>query len=655
MCPDLIEKLPVAICGCDVQGRIVWFNARAVALWGRIPRSDDDLERFCQAYSFGRQQIAPDQTPMVAVLKAGISIRGVECLVERPDGSHIWTIAHIEPIKDENGRVVGAINCFHETTELHLATETLEDLFQNAIMALHLVSGDGTILRANARELEILGYAPDEYIGRNIAEFHVDQATVVDMLERLSRNEQLVQYPARLRAKDGSIRHALVSSNARFRDGQFVNTRCFTVDITERLRVEERMRRQEEQHLAATYQYAPIGIAEVDADGRLLRANSQACRLLGYSSDEALGRSIFEETVDQDGEADREQFRRQVAGESDRYTIEKRIHRQDGSYVWASIISSSVRDADGRFLYAVRVQQDITEHKRHEEERKEREEHERLLMREVNHRAKNMLSLVQAIARQTATRNPEDFVERFSERIQALSANQELLVRNEWRGVEIEDLVRAQLSHFADLIGSRIVVDGPKLRLNAVSAQAIGLALHELATNAGKYGALSTDKGRVDVFWATDGDALTMTWTEREGPPVSAPKRSGFGTTVMERMAEASLGGTVGLDYAPSGLTWRLTCPAESALEPGEQSSSARDRTTLLKKFSMARRHVATGEQNVARQREIVARLERGGHNSLVAKSLLASFEELQNMHIAHRDRLEKALGSTSRHRRRRG
>ena len=135
--------------------------------------------------------------------------------------------------------------------------------------------------------------------------------------------------------------------------------------------------------------------------------------------------------------------------------------------------------------------------------------------------------------------------------------------------------VRAQLSLFVDLISSRIVLDGPKVRLKAASAQAIGLAVHELATNAGKYGALSTDNGRVDVCWATDGGALTMSWTERDGPPVRAPKRRGFGTTVMERMAEASLGGTVDLDYAPSGLTWRLTCPTKSTLEGQQRSSSA--------------------------------------------------------------------------------
>jgi two-component sensor histidine kinase len=200
-------------------------------------------------------------------------------------------------------------------------------------------------------------------------------------------------------------------------------------------------------------------------------------------------------------------------------------------------------------------------------------------MREINHRAKNMLSVVDAIAHQTVAKTPEDFIERFSERIQALSSNQDLLIRSEWHGVEIEDLVRAQLAPFADLIGSRIVVRGPKLRLNTASSQAIGLALHELATNASKYGALSADGGRVDVCWRTDGNTFTMGWTERDGPSVSAPQRRGFGSIVMETMAERSLNGKVDLEYAPSGLTWRLTCPAANALEPVAQSVPERSRS----------------------------------------------------------------------------
>jgi two-component sensor histidine kinase len=130
--------------------------------------------------------------------------------------------------------------------------------------------------------------------------------------------------------------------------------------------------------------------------------------------------------------------------------------------------------------------------------------------------------------------------------------------------------VRAQLPHFADLIGSRIAVDGPKLRLNATAGQAIGLALHELATNAGKYGALSVDTGHVDVRWRPESDIFIMSWTERNGPPVSPPERHGFGSTVVGTMVERSVGGEVELNYAPSGLIWRLTCPAANALEPRE-------------------------------------------------------------------------------------
>src|SRR5215472_14887385 len=181
-------------------------------------------------------------------------------------------------------------------------------------------------------------------------------------------------------------------------------------------------------------------------------------------------------------------------------------------------------------------------------------------MREVNHRAKNMLSLVQAIARQTAAREPEDFILRFTERIQALAANLDLLIRNEWQGVDVEDLVRAQLAHFADLIGSLIPVDGPRLRLNAAASQAIGLALHELSTNAAKYGALSVAAGCVDVGWRLDGDVFIMSWTERNGPPVSRPERRGFGTTVVDSVAKRTVGGEVQLEYAPSGLIWRLNC-----------------------------------------------------------------------------------------------
>jgi PAS domain S-box-containing protein len=325
------------------------------------------------------------------------------------------------------------------------------------------------------------------------------------------------------------------------------------------------------------FEVSSVGKVEIDPKtGRFLRANAAMCRFVGYSEAELLARTVFDITYPDDRATARELLRRMATGELAVFDMEKRYIRKDGNTVWARVTANIIRDESGLPLRDTAVVQDITS-------RKEREEREHLLMREVNHRAKNMLSVVDAIAHQTAARNPEDFIERFSERIQALSANQDLLVRNEWNGVEIADLVRAQLAHFADLIGSRIAMRGPKLRLNPASAQAIGLALHELATNAGKYGSLSTNTGRVDISWESDGKSLTMGWTEREGPPVSAPKRRGFGTIVMEAMAQRSVDGKVDLSYAPSGLTWRLTCPAASALEPSDRQQTGNSRRATVR------------------------------------------------------------------------
>jgi two-component sensor histidine kinase len=248
------------------------------------------------------------------------------------------------------------------------------------------------------------------------------------------------------------------------------------------------------------------------------------------------------------------------SGKIDSDIVEKRDVRKDGTIVWVRLTRSCVRKEDGSVDYFVAVIEDITARKRAENQ-------VQLLMREANHRIKNLLGLVQVIARQTAAGNPEDFVRRFTERVQALAANQDLLGGSQQQGTDLEDLVRSQLAHFADLVGSRITAHGPSLHLNAVATQTIGLALHELATNAGKYGALSTDAGRVDVGWRVDGDAFRMSWTERGGPPVRRPERKGFGTTVISSMAKHAMDGEVELDFALSGLMWHLTCPAASALK----------------------------------------------------------------------------------------
>ena len=193
-------------------------------------------------------------------------------------------------------------------------------------------------------------------------------------------------------------------------------------------------------------------------------------------------------------------------------------------------------------------------------------QHVRHLLSEVNHRCKNLLGVVQAIARQTAIENPDEFMTHFSERIRTLAATHDLLFRHGWQGVEVSDLIHAQLAHFGDLVDTRINLDGPSVRLSTGAAQTVGIIIHELATNAAKYGALSNDRGRVDIRWGANGE-FTMGWSERDGPKVEEPGRRGFGSTVVKTMAESSLDGEVDLDFARTGLRWRLVCPSSKVLE----------------------------------------------------------------------------------------
>jgi PAS domain S-box-containing protein len=287
--------------------------------------------------------------------------------------------------------------------------------------------------------------------------------------------------------------------------------------------------------------------------------------MLGYTEDE-LRSLVFPYLIHPD-DRDRNlaEVERLLAQEVPSIEITNRYIGKNGDPLWVRKFVSLLRDASGKPTSFITLVTDITERKRNEEQIK-------LLMNEVNHRSKNLLTLVQAIARQTVATTPDDFIDRFQKRIEALSASQDLLVRNKWKGVRLDRLARSQLAHFDDLIGARIKISGPPLLVSASAAQTLGMALHELATNAGKYGALSTDKGRVEVTWRVEHaeggeDSFMISWRESGGPIVKAPDRSGFGSTVIGRIAEMGLDATVKLDYAPSGLVWRLQSPIGSVLE----------------------------------------------------------------------------------------
>ena len=328
-------------------------------------------------------------------------------------------------------------------------------------------------------------------------------------------------------------------------------------------RVAERTRAIEEaeQRFKATFQNAGVGISIVGGDGLLLRVNDSLARMLGYNADEMEGHPLDRFTHRDDLHMGVAAWDRLKAGTADEYELEKRYLRKDGSSIWGHTTVSCVRHPDGQIAYLIKIIQDITARKRSDEARQ-------MLMREVNHRSKNLLTVVQVIARQMAARSPQDFVKIFSERLQSLAANQDLLVKSDWQSLDLAELVRSQLEHFGT-IGSRIVISGPSVMVPPSAAQALSMALHELATNAAKYGSLSNETGRVEIDWTIDGDSFSMSWRESGGPKVAKPEAVGFGSIVLGKMTASSMSGDVSIDYEPDGLVWRLRCPM-SAFHPSQ-------------------------------------------------------------------------------------
>ncbi|MFN2571104.1 MAG: PAS domain S-box protein [Gemmatimonadales bacterium] len=260
----LMALMPAAVYTCEApSGMVTYYNDKAAELWGRVPKLGDHDERFCGSfrlwYPDGRA-LPRDQTPMAMAMQDGRAFRNVDVVMERPDGSRISVLVNIDPIRDDAGSIVGAINVFHDTTALKEAelellrrTNQLSVFLETAAIGLHRVGPDGTILWANDAELQLLGYARDEYIGHNITEFHADREVIADVLNRLHCGERLREYEARMTCKDGSIKVVLIDSSVLWEGDRFVHTQCFTRDITERKRADEALKdanRRKDEFLA---------------------------------------------------------------------------------------------------------------------------------------------------------------------------------------------------------------------------------------------------------------------------------------------------------------------------------------------------------------------------------------------------------------------
>jgi len=232
-----------------------------------------------------------------------------------------------------------------------------------------------------------------------------------------------------------------------------------------------------ERRFKTTFENAAVAMSVLDGDATLIRVNDTMARMLGYRADEIEGCPLDQFTHPDDVAKNRLACEKLESDAADEYELEKRYIRKDGEMVWGHTSVSCVRGPNREIEYLIKVIQDITARKRSDEARQ-------TLMYELNHRSENLISTIQAIARQTADRTPDRFFENFSQRLQALAENQDLLVKRGWENVDLEELVRSQLSHFGAILDHRVGFDGPTVLVAAPGAQAIAMALHELGTNA---------------------------------------------------------------------------------------------------------------------------------------------------------------------------
>jgi PAS domain S-box-containing protein len=296
---------------------------------------------------------------------------------------------------------------------------------------------------------------------------------------------------------------------------------------------------------------------------RDLRYTSISNPMLGRSIEDILGRTDAE-ILTLDGSAALVAVKREVLASGEAKRAEVPLEDAPGMR-WHDLHIEPLRSETGEIIGLICASVDVTE-------RKEGEAHLRLLLRELTHRSKNLLAVIQAMARQTArhTGSVETFLAQFGARLQALAASHDLLVRESWYGASLGELVRSQLGGYVDGPASQVSIEGPAIAIKPEAAQNLGLALHELAVNAAKFGALSVATGHVSITWSrlesTEGNAVELDWRERLGPKVKSRRRKGFGSMVIERNLARVLDAEVNMDFDPNGLHCHIVIPASQIL-----------------------------------------------------------------------------------------
>ena len=468
----------------------------------------------------------------------------------------------------------------HELTDSPLQSDKLaDDVYWRRLVAIVEGSRDaiwswnleGVIDSWNGEAERLFQYRPEEIIGQPLLLLvppdRMENAHLA--VKKLLNGGTYEQYETTRVRKDGTrIRVELTVSPIRAADGTLVGVATICRDISARVRQEEALRASEARYRTAVIT-GRIGAWETNMVSRTRIWTKEGMELFGFDLPDGRGRvggpdDEFWNALHPDDKHMMMEFHR-TADTVDTYPCEYRIIRPDGAMLWVSGRGRvMMRDPDGKAQLVANMVMDVTE-------RKNAEQQVQLLLRESTHRSKNLLAVVQAVASQTAhgSGTLAEFQDKFGERLRALAASQDLLVQGGWHGAAIEELLKQQLAPFADR-GVGFELNGPQVMLSASVAQTLGLALHELATNATKYGAWSLPEGSVAIRWevaAGEKPRLHLGWTESGGPPVEVPLRKGFGHVVFEHMVEQSARGEVKIDYDPAGLRWSVSLPIDTISE----------------------------------------------------------------------------------------
>ena len=572
----MLDLLPIGVCTLDADGAVQRYNRVASQLCGDGLRLYGRLRILCP----DKTLMPFADTPLAETIRTGHPGQDIALLIERPDDEAAPVLANIQALRSDTGQITGAVVCFQGNTparqgdaDRRRSVEWLTAIVENTPECVKIVDQDGTLVQMNPAGLRMVGAetAADvegQCVYDLIAPEH--RAYWRDQHRRVCNGEKL-SWEFDIISLGGTRRHMethavpLALPDAQSGASPGFTQLAVTRDITDRKRLEA-ANQEAERRLRELLDALPTAVYTTDANGKVAFFNQACVDLAGRTP--AIGTDEWCVTWRlywPDGTPlPHDACPMAVALKEQRpiHGAEAVAERPDGTRVPFLAYPAPLRNKAGTVIGAVNMLVDITE-------RKVAEDHRQLLLNELNHRVKNTLAMLQSLARQTLrqTRDPVEFMDAFAGRLQAISEAHGLLSDHEWGLIRLSQLLQTQIDPYVTDYLNRIEIHKDEVRLGPDQAIGLALVIHELTTNARRYGSLSSPTGKVvitaRVMVEEDQHVLNMTWSETGGPPVDAPRQKGFGTILIERSLDKVLGSSVHVEYLPNGLTAVIRLPLD--------------------------------------------------------------------------------------------